>query len=142
MMSRELLLLWTLTLTGAALAPPAAAAPGRIPAPIGPSSAWECAVALPRTYAPIRMAFDTQGRLFAAQFYIPGALSNQLLKFEPPLTPAGLQQIVSSPRRTPRSLRAPFAVAVDRSSTPNHLYATDSYQRVLGWSPTAGTTAC
>jgi sugar lactone lactonase YvrE len=47
-------------------------------------------------------------------------------------------QRVGRPLLTDQGLAMPDILAVDRSSSPNHLYAVDAYNRVLGWRDAEG----
>jgi DNA-binding beta-propeller fold protein YncE len=113
----------------------------RYPAPVGAASAFEVVSAVPVELGEAHLALDSGGNLFASFFFGQGAADNSTWVFDAPLpstpspsTPSKIGRL----RFTNRGLRYPNAVAIDRSSSPNHLFVADGTNRVLGWRDAAG----
>jgi hypothetical protein len=107
----------------------------RYPAPIGPET-------VPHTLSPVlstvfagRPARDTQGNLYVASYQGPGQGSFVYVVDNPFQAEVAR---VGRELRTDRGLALPAILAVDRSSSPNHLYVVDAYNRVLGWRDAEG----
>jgi sugar lactone lactonase YvrE len=98
-------------------------------APIAPAAFPEGLFSLGSSgVAPGQLAFDTAGNLYLAD--------GPVHVFAPPYRsePARVQRELLSNR----GLTYPNAVAVDRTSLPNHLYVFDASARVLAWRDAAG----
>lgn len=80
---------------------------------------------------------DSEGLFYVAGIPWPSYESNRVDVFNGPPYP-GEPVPVGRALVSNRGLANPTLVAVDRSSSPNHLYAVDSYNRVLGWWDAAG----
>lgn len=79
---------------------------------------------------------DSDGNLYAAGTPWPENPNDIVYVFDAPFQtdPAKIHRA----QLTDRGLRRPALVAVDRSVTPNRLYAADANNRVLGWRDAAG----
>lgn len=104
----------------------------RYPPPIGPDTMPE--IVSPQLSIDFigRLALDSRGNLYVAS-YGPLVSSEDSFVY---VVDAPFQAQVSRigrPTQTAQGLATPDIVAVDRSSSPNHLYVVDTYNRVLGW---------
>ncbi|HEY0514127.1 MAG TPA: NHL repeat-containing protein [Thermoanaerobaculia bacterium] len=102
----------------------------RYPAPIGPETAPE--PLSPRLVPAFggRPALDTQGNLYVAS-YQDAVEDSFVYVVDAPFQAETAR--IGRELKTSRSLALPAPLAVDRSSSPNHLYVVDAYNRVLGW---------
>jgi DNA-binding beta-propeller fold protein YncE len=108
----------------------------RYPAPIGPETQPEIGGPLLDTAIGGRPALDSQGNLYVANNPQFGEVASFIYVVEAPFGTAVSR--VGRQLLTPSALAAPVIVAVDRSASPNHLYAVDAYNRVLGWRDAEG----
>jgi DNA-binding beta-propeller fold protein YncE len=107
----------------------------RYPAPIGPDTVPGLLSPELDTVFAGRPALDTRGDLYVASYQGPGRDSSVYVVDNP------FQEQVARVGRelkTSQGLALPTIVAVDRSSSPNHLYVVDAYNRVLGWRDAEG----
>lgn len=107
----------------------------RYPAPIGPDT-------LPVAVSPVldaafggRPALDTRGNLYVVN-YQGANQDGAVYGLDNPFQAAVAR--IGRALKTARGLALPNVVAVDRSSSPNHLYVVDAYNRVLGWRDAEG----
>ena len=109
----------------------------RLLAPIGPDSVSEILAGPFRnevfTARPDR---DSDGNIYSTGTPWPENPNELVYVFEAPFKGQPVQ--IGRERRSDRGLSIPTLVAVDRSSSPNHLYAVDSHNRVLGWRDATG----
>ncbi|PYQ55660.1 MAG: hypothetical protein DMF53_27660 [Acidobacteria bacterium] len=104
----------------------------RYPPPIGPDTVPE--IVSPQLSIPFdgRPALDSRGNLYVASY-------TSLIPFDDSfvyVVNAPFQAQVSRigrQARTAQGLAGPDILAIDRSSSPNHLYVVDIYNGVLGW---------
>jgi len=82
---------------------------------------------------------DSAGNLYVAGRPWPESGNDRVLIFQPPYQREPFK--IGRATLTDQGLRRPTLVAVDRSSSPNHLYAADADDRVLGWRDAAGFTS-
>jgi DNA-binding beta-propeller fold protein YncE len=110
----------------------------RLSAPVGPGSAWETIAGpfLQEAFT-ARPDRDSAGNLYAAGTPWPEGGNDLVDVFDAPFQRDD-HFAVGRARRSDRGLAFPTVVAVDRSSAPNHLYALDTTNRVLGWRDAAG----
>jgi sugar lactone lactonase YvrE len=117
--------------------------PGAVPelrrfrAPVGPGSVAETVATVPFPVASTaQLATDGEGSIYAG--YDPFSNPDSYFAvFDAPF--GGVGRRIGRTRTTGRGFGRPDAVAIDRSSTPNHLYITDDANgRVLGWRDAAG----
>ncbi len=106
----------------------------RYAAPIGPGTQMEAISPPFATGGAGRSALDSRGNLYAAT-YEPGH-DSFVWAYDRPFQTAPAQ--IGRTQLSPRTLAGPNVLAIDRSSSPNHLYAVDAYNRVLGWRDAAG----
>jgi sugar lactone lactonase YvrE len=107
----------------------------RYPAPIGPATEPELVSATRQGYGE-RLAIDTAGRIYAADYRSLLEEASFVWVRELPYQQEPVP--VGRPLISDRGLREPNVLAVDRGSSPNHLYVVDGYQRVLGWRDAEG----
>jgi sugar lactone lactonase YvrE len=106
----------------------------RYPAPIGPATEPELISSLRQGYGD-HLAIDADGRIYAAGYR--ALLEDSFVWVrEPPYQQPPVA--VGRPLISDRGLREPNVLAIDRGSSPNHLYVVDGYQRVLGWRDAEG----
>ena len=114
----------------------------RYPAPVGSGTQPEVLFQASTGDFSGRLDFDAAGNLYVAAYGLPDfqTSSNFVYVFAPPYhsKPARLGRLKVPDATSGAALRHPSLVAVDRSSSPNHLYAVDEYNRVLGWRDAAG----
>jgi sugar lactone lactonase YvrE len=102
----------------------------RYPPPIGPDTVAEIVSPQLSIAFAGRPALDSRGDLYVASYQAP--LENSFVY----VVDAPFQAQVARTGRetaTSRGLTMPDILAIDRSSSPNHLYVVDAYNRVLGW---------
>jgi DNA-binding beta-propeller fold protein YncE len=109
----------------------------RLAAPIGPGSSWQT-VAGPFDEEVFtgRVDRDSAGTLYAAGTPWPESGNDRAYLYDPPYQTAPIA--IGRERMTDRGLARPTLVAVDRSSSPNHLFVLDTTNRVLGWRDSEG----
>jgi sugar lactone lactonase YvrE len=105
----------------------------RYAAPIGPGSRPEIISAPLATGGAGPSALDSQGSLYSATY---GSFDSFVWYYAVPFQTAPAR--IGRTELSPRTLAAPNVLAIDRSSSPNHLYVVDAYNRVLGWRDAAG----
>lgn len=109
----------------------------RYRAPVGPGAVAETVASLPYPgTSRAQLATDAEGNVYGG--YDPfGNPDSFFYVFDVPFS--GEAKRIGRPRLTNRGFGLPDAIAIDRSSTPNHLYVTDDTNgRVLGWRDAAG----
>lgn len=102
----------------------------RYPPPIGPDTS-------PQIVSPTlsiafggRPALDSRGNLYVASYQ--SASEDSFVYFVDAPFQAQVSR-VGREMKTAQGLVLPSILAVDRGSSPNHLYVVDAYNRVLGW---------
>lgn len=108
----------------------------RVPAPIGPGSQGEVIAGPFKTEVSGQQDRDSEGNFYVAYHAYPSYEGNFVYFYRNPFRSEPKK--IRRPLLSDRGLSQPFAVAVDRSSSPNHLYVADSTNRVLGWRDAAG----
>jgi sugar lactone lactonase YvrE len=109
----------------------------RFPAPIEDGNGGELlAGPFSQEISTGRPAMDSAGNIYSAGFPWPTNASSRVYIFDAPFQGDPLR--VERAGMSDRALNGPLAVAVDRSSVPNHLYVLDQTDRVLGWRDAAG----
>jgi sugar lactone lactonase YvrE len=108
----------------------------RYPAPIGPDTQQALLGGPFRGEMAGRLDRDSAGNLYAAGHASSVTGNDRVLIFEPPFRrePSRIGRTLL----TDQGLLHPTLVAVDRNSSPNHLYVIDLNDRVLGWRDAAG----
>jgi len=109
---------------------------GRLPAPIGPDTQAEQIFHASTLGAYGRLDRDSQGNLYVGAYGDTGSGPSAVYLYDPPFQTE--PEKIGRSRLTNQGLDQPLAVAVDRSSSPNHLYVADRTNRVLGWRDAAG----
>lgn len=104
----------------------------RIPAAPGPGTIPETVRQVHGYFDDARMAMDSQGNLYVASSSNRGFVDIFDGPNQKELPRVGRAHL------TNQGLQRPVALAVDRSSTPNHLYVLDQAQRLLGWRDAEG----
>jgi DNA-binding beta-propeller fold protein YncE len=110
----------------------------RFHAPIGPDAQPEVLLQVREQEAFGRLDRDSEGNLYAAYYGYATYHRNFVYVYPAPLQPRSEPFRIGRERLTNQGLQHPVALAVDRSSTPNHLYVLDEAQRLLGWRDAEG----
>jgi sugar lactone lactonase YvrE len=109
----------------------------RLLAPIGPDSVSQfLAGPFRNEVVTARPDRDSEGNIYSTGTPWPEGPNSDVYIFDAPFH--GEPVRIGRERLSNRSLWGPTLVAVDRSSSPNHLYVVDSHNRVLGWRDAAG----
>jgi sugar lactone lactonase YvrE len=109
----------------------------RYRAPVGPGAAAETVASLPfELISRTQLATDGEGNVYAG-YDLFGNVDSFFYELDAPFSTEAKR--IGRPRLTNRGFGLPDAIAIDRSSTPNHLYVTDDTNgRVLAWRDAAG----
>lgn len=108
----------------------------RYPPPLGPATAPEAASPVLTPAFGGRLALDSQGNLYTATY--TGLLETSSVHVLDAPFQASQQLRLDGSLPFARGLALPTIVAVDRSSSPHHLYVVDAYNRVLAWRDAEG----
>jgi sugar lactone lactonase YvrE len=107
----------------------------RYPPPLGPGTAPEAVSPVLTAAFGGRLALDSRGNLYTATY--PGSIEESSVHvLDAPFQAS--QQRIDGDLPFIRGLALPTIVAVDRSSSPHHLYVVDVYNRVLAWRDAEG----
>jgi sugar lactone lactonase YvrE len=108
----------------------------RYPAAFGPDTQPDLLAGPFRTDIAGRGDVDSAGNLYVTGRAWPESGNDRVLIFQPPYQREPFK--IGRTTLVDQGLRRPTLVAVDRSSSPNHLYAADGDDRILGWRDAAG----
>src|SRR6476661_3442729 len=111
----------------------------RFPAPVGPGTSSETVFQGTTTDISGRLDADAAGNVYTAHYGGVTFLgsTNFVYAFQPPFQ-AKPQRLGRIKPPNDGSLFHPSLVAVDRGSSPSHLYAVDATNKVFGWRDAAG----
>jgi sugar lactone lactonase YvrE len=107
----------------------------RYAAPIGPGTQPEVLSPPLDLGLLAQLALDSRGNLYVASYPSAGH-DNFVYVVDTPFQAAPAR--LGSERETNRGLAMPDILAIDRSASPNHLYAVDADNRILGWRDAEG----
>ena len=110
----------------------------RFRAPIGADAQPEILLQIREGEAYGPMDRDSEGNLYTAFYGYVSYFHNFVYVYRPPFLPRSSPARIGSAGLTNQGLRHPVALAVDRSSTPNHLYVLDEGQRLRAWRDASG----